>query len=70
MALPWIETKNTFYNLNRMGVTEVRIPLRKYYELQDMIAENTDDGGSHNQHMVYDRKLLTFYGIRVEIEDV
>ena len=65
----WIEVKNTFYNLNRMGVTSVKIGRKKLSELEDLVDKNTDDGGSHNMRAMYGRRLLTFYGVRVEIED-
>ena len=63
----WIETKEAFHTLSRLGVQSVKMPATKYYKLEDLIRKNVDDGGSHFVPARYDRLYLSFFGIKIEV---
>lgn len=63
----WIETKEAFRTLSRLGVKSVKMPATKYYKLEDLIRKNVDDGGSHFVPARYDRLHLSFFGVKLEV---
>jgi hypothetical protein len=68
--LNWVDAKEMFYRLSRMGVTSVTMTPDSLHDLETLASENTDDGGSHVRpsRMKQIGTLTSFYGIRIEEE--
>jgi hypothetical protein len=50
-----------------LGVNSIKMPATKYYELEDLIHKNVDDGGSHFEQGRFERLYLSFFGIKIEV---
>lgn len=68
--LNWIETKQTFSNLGRLGVNSISLPRDKFDQLIWLVEDNSDIGGRTGSWYYGSDRMVSFFGVRIDIDDV